>query len=67
MPTILYDTGTSTGSCAVTHRCAANHVRRRNRDYRLVEIGSLGRNHITLVTPLSSEDYRSITKRLALP
>src|ERR1039457_4938460 len=25
MPTILYDTGTCTGSCAITDRCAGDH------------------------------------------
>jgi len=31
-----------------------------------VEIRSSDRNRIVLVTPLSSEDYRSITKRFAV-
>ena len=65
MPTILYDTGTCTGSCAVTDPCAVNHAWHRRRDSGCLEIRST-RNRITLVTPLSSEDYRSITKRFAV-
>ena len=45
MPTILYDTRTSTGSCAVTHRCAGNHVRRRNRGSRLWRSGRRAAPH----------------------
>jgi hypothetical protein len=71
LTTILYDSGTCTERDVVTEQRAKNHSLSGNRagdrwrgiahgvavDLQVPEMG-----RITLVTPLLSEDYRSITK-----